>query len=220
MVGYFEMSENILNSLQFRQRIQNSLQNSFQRAIESTDNLSVYLSGYSNLMIFFLPFIVLFYLLVSEKFEPFKNEISTSYFEYSENLANNRIVKAIKTYAGEYSPPFWYNAHLGTLIPFGHDPILKFQREIFTNNEIDGQFAVDWYPKKPKFGSKCNICVFLPGNSKFLSNNFFITLYLIGLGLSSKHKFAQKFLEYMESNGYYCVVINARGIEHPLTTSK
>ena len=36
---------------------------------------------------------------------------------------------------------------MGTLLAFGYDPNLVYEREIFTAS--DGVFAVDWYPRKP-----------------------------------------------------------------------
>ena len=77
-----------------------------------------------------------------------------------DTVSNNRYRKALQR-VGEYEPPWWYNRHLGTCVPFGYNPNLIYEREIFS--AIDGCFAVDWYPCKPRERQYLKICVFYPG---------------------------------------------------------
>jgi hypothetical protein len=102
----------------------------------------------------------------------------------------------------------WYSSHLGSIIPFGENIALKYQREIKTNH--DGtQFAVDWYPSKPTYQESkssdvpVKICVFIPG-----------------LGLSSNNKFCMNFVQKCHEDKVYCAVITHRGLGIPLNNSK
>ena len=93
----------------------------------------------------------------------------------------------IETNVGPYQPPLWYSPLLGTLVPFGklyflvgnqlylrllllqfisgHDPIVPYERELFTDPSV--QFVVDWYPQRPPSSSESssshNIIFFFPG---------------------------------------------------------
>lgn len=59
---------------------------------------------------------------------------------------------------------------------------------------------VDWYPRRPLPEERARICLFFPG-----------------LGLSSKNKFAKKFVQTVvqDKNGYLCGVVNPRGVGIP-----
>jgi hypothetical protein len=78
---------------------------------------------------------------------------------------NQRVTSALRDKIGDYKPPWWYNRHFGTMIPFGYNPNITYEREIFT--EDDACFAVDWFPRKPYQqsapGRTTKICVFYPG---------------------------------------------------------
>lgn len=78
---------------------------------------------------------------------------------------NIKVASALRDNIGDYQPPWWYNRHFGTMIPFGYNPNLTYEREIFTVE--DACFAVDWFPRKPvqqTSSSKAfKICVFYPG---------------------------------------------------------
>jgi predicted alpha/beta-fold hydrolase len=58
-------------------------------------------------------------------------------------------------------------------------------------------------PEANRSSEELKFCVFLPG-----------------LGLSSRNRFAQKFLEVMAKDGFISVVVNAQGIELPLKKGK
>jgi hypothetical protein len=78
---------------------------------------------------------------------------------------NEKIVERLRHNVGEYIPPWWYNRHLGAIVPFGFDAKLKYERELFFVE--DACFAVDWYPCNPQHilrgESPLKICVFYPG---------------------------------------------------------
>ena len=78
---------------------------------------------------------------------------------------NMKVASALRDNVGDYQPPWWYNRHFGTMIPFGYNPNLTYEREIFTVE--DACFAVDWFPRKPvqqtSSSTALKICVFYPG---------------------------------------------------------
>jgi hypothetical protein len=78
---------------------------------------------------------------------------------------NLKVASSLSLKIGDYEPPWWYNRHFGTMIPFGYNPAITYEREIFT--EEDACFAVDWFPRKPDLdstlGRTIKICVFYPG---------------------------------------------------------
>lgn len=152
-------------------------------------------------------FLLCFLLLVSYFVFSDRRKSKASYYAYRETKLNKAIVNALQSNVPEYNYPWWYNSHLGSIIPFGHDPDLQYERQIFTNYD-ESCFAVDWYPHKPPTTlTSCNealkICLFLPG-----------------LGLSSRSKFCQKFVESIAKEGYISAVVNASGVEIPLKNSK
>jgi hypothetical protein len=63
------------------------------------------------------------------------------------SVLNEAVSTRLKYHVGEYMAPWWYNRHIGTILPLGYFPNLVYEREIFT--VADGCFAVDWYPRKP-----------------------------------------------------------------------
>mmetsp|Transcript_15210 Transcript_15210/g.14617 ORF Transcript_15210/g.14617 Transcript_15210/m.14617 type:complete len:430 (-) Transcript_15210:701-1990(-) len=115
---------------------------------------------------------------------------------------NQKVAECLRSKIGDYKPPWWYNRHFGTLIPFGFNPNLTYEREIFT--EKDACFAVDWFPRKPDSQlGRVKICVFYPG-----------------LGLGSQNKFAQQFVLFMSREGFYCAIVTSRGVDIPLKSSR
>ena len=53
--------------------------------------------------------------------------LSTNFY-CVKNKLNTQICETIRS-VGDYSPPWWYNAHLGTIFSFGSDPHLKYYTE-------------------------------------------------------------------------------------------
>ena len=77
---------------------------------------------------------------------------------------NVQLIDNILSKVGHYVPPWWYNLHLGAILPFGASPCLLFDREVYTHP--DGTtFAVDWYPVAP-----CN----RPQSAGFLMKKLFL----------------------------------------------
>jgi hypothetical protein len=101
---------------------------------------------------------------------------------------NLKVASSLSLKIGDYEPPWWYNRHFGTMIPFGYNPAITYEREIFT--EEDACFAVDWFPRKPDLdstlGRTIKICVFYPG-----------------LGLGSQNVIMRSFLNGTKCNKYY-----------------
>lgn len=56
------------------------------------------------------------------------DERSVTKLYCSENGLNLQLCHAIRS-VGDYFPPWWYNAHLGTIISFGSDPRLQYFTE-------------------------------------------------------------------------------------------
>ena len=83
--------------------------------------------------------------------------------------AKNRI----ETNVGPYQPPFWYSPLLGTMVPFGHDPTVSYERELFSDPNV--QFVVDWFPQRP------------PASSSELNSNVNVIFFFPGLGLTSNN---------------------------------
>lgn len=130
------------------------------------------------------------------------DQSTSTFFAYKETRLNTWIVEKIQSNVGDYIAPWWYNSHLGSIIPFGHNPNLEYTRQLF---DLDHTvFPVDWYPIKPDLHEKkLRICILFPG-----------------LKLTSKDKFAQKFVQILSNAGYYCAVVNARGCSLPLKSCK
>lgn len=99
---------------------------------------------------------------------------------------NIRVSTRLKEKIGDYQPPWWYNRHFGTMIPFGYNPDITYEREIFTVE--DACFAVDWFPKKPDAlldktdEERIKICVFYPGlglgSQNVRSSDIYIYIYV------------------------------------------
>ena len=124
-------------------------------------------------------------------------------FAYRQTTFNKSFVERLLAEVGHYVPPIWYNHHLGTCIPMGSSPSLKFEREMYFHGD-GSQFACDWYPYAP-----CNHE--LNGNKERL-----VCLYLCGLGLSSDANVAQIFARNITSRydiPTCCGIIVPRG--HP-----
>jgi len=89
-------------------------------------------------------------------------------------------------------------------------------------NTDDAVFAVDWYPYKPliKDGIVLDQSPSSPSSSSSSSSSHKIILFLPGLGLHSRNKFCQNFVNYAHSQGYVCAVLNPRGLNIPLKSKK
>ncbi len=124
-----------------------------------------------------------------------------------QSTGKNHQIMDILGKIDEYKPPWWYWSHLGTIFAFGHDPQLKYEREIKTNSD-GSRFAVDWYPRKP---TSCLSSIYSENQPPLK-----ICIFIPGLGLSSSNKFCQKFVQTCESNGFICAVVNHRGVGFPL----
>jgi hypothetical protein len=86
---------------------------------------------------------------------------------------NSQLIDRINKVVGPYVPPWWYSGILGTLIPFGRDLPLEYDREIVVN-ENNSSFAVDWLPRQPY-------------NEPLSNKTKRIIIFMPGLGLSSQH---------------------------------
>jgi hypothetical protein len=148
---------------------------------------------------------------------------------------NLKVASSLSLKIGDYEPPWWYNRHFGTMIPFGYNPAITYEREIFT--EEDACFAVDWFPRKPDLdstlGRTIKICVFYPGlglgsqnvimrsfqnetKCKQISLYVVITFHL----LLYLQKFAQQFVLAMSKEGFFSAIVTSRGVDIPLKTSR
>jgi len=140
---------------------------------------------------------------------PFKKKyIEDNFFASQETKRNIEITRRLRANVGPYKPPLWYNAHLGTCLPWGENPDMEYDREIFKGLSEDNrvaEFVVDWFPRRPLEEERAHVCLFFPG-----------------LGLSSENKFAKKFVQTVAQDikGYLCGIVNPRGIGIPLQSSK
>jgi hypothetical protein len=148
---------------------------------------------------------------------------------------NLKVASSLSLKIGDYEPPWWYNRHFGTMIPFGYNPAITYEREIFT--EEDACFAVDWFPRKPDLdstlGRTIKICVFYPGlglgSQNVIMRSFLngtkctkILLYVVitfHLPLYLQ-KFAQQFVLAMSKEGFFSAIVTSRGVDIPLKTSR
>ena len=136
----------------------------------------------------------------------------SGYFWFQPTAKNVQMVNDLRS-IGEYKPPWWYWSHLGAIFAFGHDPQLRYEREIITH--ADGsRCAIDWYPRKP---TPLSISLLANGDGV---EPIKICVFIPGLGLSSRSKFCQKFVQTCDSQGVICAVVNHRGVELPLETEK
>ena len=83
-------------------------------------------------------------------------------FMYEPSDFHEEIESAIRHKVGDYSPPWWYNKHSGTLIQLGKKVTLEYQRECFKHTD-GSEFIVNWYPSRPLPSDKSKICIFVPG---------------------------------------------------------
>ena len=82
---------------------------------------------------------------------------------HQDSSFNRSIAEVLRVNVGPYSPPWWYSSVLGTLIPFGRNLNLRYERQIF-EHENGATFVVDWFPQKLTSADiKPRIIVFLPG---------------------------------------------------------
>jgi hypothetical protein len=88
---------------------------------------------------------------------------------------NVRFINNVRSRVGMYIPPWWYSSIIGTVVPFGQDLALEYDRQIYHTDD-DATFAVDWYPSKPHGGTGKNVIVLMPGLG--LSSQNVCTSYL------------------------------------------
>lgn len=94
----------------------------------------------------------------------------TTYVSCQPTKFNLQAVSSIEREVGDYTPPWWYNNHLGTCFAFGRDAGLRYDRRFIETEEAS--LAVDFYPFQPKAetkdGHKIKIILFFPGNTTVL----------------------------------------------------
>ena len=154
-----------------------------------------------------LSFTYLFYALLNQKHNS-SHIISSSsdlFVACAETEFNLKFKSTLLQQIGDYQSPWWYSPHLGTMIPFGVDHSLSFDREVLYHD--DGSCnAIDWYPCKPPSPitpeHNLKVCIFLPC-----------------LGGNSDHKFAMNFALAVSSKDYYTAIVTTRGIGEPLRTN-
>ena len=154
-----------------------------------------------------LSFTYLFYTFLTRKRKSISEATSSSglFVACAETEFNLKFKTILVQQIGDYQSPWWYSPHLGTMIPFGVDHSLSFEREILYHE--DGACnAIDWYPCKPPTShapqnDAKKICLFLPC-----------------LGGNSDHKFAMNFALAISSKEYYTAIVTTRGIGEPLRT--
>ena len=145
-------------------------------------------------------------LLLLFLFKAYNKKQTPLEFTCKQTGLNVQICSDIRTSVGEYSAPWYYFSFL-SLIKWGKNHRLKYQREIFHHS--DGtQFEVDWYPNAPTMTNNndkevCKICLHFPG-----------------LGTSSDSKVSQGFALEMSSHGMFVAVMVPRGKETPLRTGR
>lgn len=111
-------------------------------------------------------------------------------FAFRRTKFNEHVMQRVLSSVGHYVPPWYYNNHLGTCIPFGATPGLTFEREVYYQSD-GSRFAVDWYPECPT--SPLSPSSPPSSSSSSSSTPRTIILYLCGLGLSSDANVAQQF---------------------------
>lgn len=162
---------------------------------------------------------LLFFLLVSFLFTRKVTKRGT-FIACKETKRNKTIISRLRR-LGDYIPPTWYSADIGTLLAFGIDLKLKYEREMIDAD--DAVFALDWYPYKPiiKDTSNSSDQSSTSSSSQPSSIPHKIIVFLPGLGLHSRNKFCQNFVSYAHKEaGYICAVLNPRGLVVPLKTKK
>ena len=141
---------------------------------------------------------------------PPSNEITSSssdlFVACADSEFNLRFKQVLINEIGDYKSPWWYSPHLGTMIPFGIDHSLSFEREVL-HHEDGACVAIDWFPSKPQssldqHANPVKVCIFLPC-----------------LGGNSDHKFAMNFALAIASKNYYTAIVTTRGIGEPLRTN-
>jgi len=159
---------------------------------------------------------LLFFLVVSFLFTRKATKRGT-FIACQQTKRNKNIITRLRR-IGDYIPPTWYSADIGTLIAFGHDMKLQYEREIYTTD--DAVFAVDWYPSKPTTTKEINTATDQSSSSSSGVSHKII-LFLPGLGLHSRNKFCQNFVSHAYNEaGYICAVLNPRGLNIPLKSKK
>ena len=150
----------------------------------------------------------MYYYLMNLKASVGVSGVEKSIFLFDKTLAfNRRVCDLIKSRVPDYRSPWWYNSHLAAMVPFGYDPIMRFERQVFEGDSTS-QFAVDWFPSPPpQSATNPNVIVFFPG-----------------LGLKSENKFCKQFVdtfmnkeeEKEKEETYYIAIVGARGVGLPL----
>ena len=132
---------------------------------------------------------------------------------------NLKVASNLRDKIGDYVPPWWYNRHFGTMIPFGYNPNITYEREIFT--EEDACFAVDWFPMKPDklyiAGRTIKICVFYPGLGLGSQNVRYHSLFFIFSFIFVIYFYHTLFTIYMRissSDQFFCCILYTSHFPH------
>ena len=78
-----------------------------------------------------LVFIVFVFLPSIALFMSSSTYACSDFFASQETKRNIEITRRLQENVGPYKPPLWYNAHLGTMFPWGENPDIDYDREIF-----------------------------------------------------------------------------------------
>lgn len=126
----------------------------------------------------------------------FFHQIPQTTFVFQNTTFNHQLKQTILESVGNYHPPWYYNLHLGSLIPlYTKHPNLLFERKTYFHQQEELQ--IDWFPK-------------------WENNPKTIILYLPGLGLTSKNFVVQQFVEEVTASSSTSVIC---GILLPKTSS-
>lgn len=130
----------------------------FQAVFDETYNYDEYASPCYSLILTIILLCVYFVIprLISHRYHQFSCD-----FTYVKTPTNLRIVEKLRNIT--YSPPWWYNNHIGSVFALGHDPEVAYVRRIITHESCGSSFALDWYPSVPDMSATTKICIFVPG---------------------------------------------------------
>jgi len=118
-------------------------------------------------------------------------------FVFQPNKENKAVVSSIKDRVGDYVPPnWWYNAHIGSMVPLGCDLPIKYDRQV-----LEQESTMDWYPRRPPLTTS-------------VSQELRVVLVFPGLGLSSSSKSIKKFVHTLvgDDEDVYTAVVLTRGV--------
>lgn len=120
---------------------------------------------------------------------------------------NLKVMDKIRKNVGDYNPPWWYNPHIGALIPLGKYHDLAFETEILNYDDI--HFPIHWYPFNP-----------IKKKVEDVDGGIKIILYFPGHGQKITSNVIQSFSKVAASKNFWVCVIGIRGMSVPLTSPK